>query len=303
MRVATHTMNTMLRTQALTVQGSYTNALIQQGTGLKSATLSGLDGAAGTVISLQGDLKASANLATRASAARSQVEVAYGAVANIADVVEKARVAITAAISGSVTDTSTLAASAQGWLEDVASQLNTDMGGLPVFGGTSAGGNPVDLEAAGYTPVSTPSTADTGYYQGSGAARVLMVDGSDGLTYGVQADDEGFEKTLRALAELASMTTSPPDTETLQAAYDLLGEGLTRLGKVQENLSDQAQTLDGLIDSQTEFQLYAESALESVRSVDVAEATSRAAQLEVVLQASFSALSSLSRLSLAEYLR
>lgn len=56
--------------------------------------------------------------------------------------------------------------------------------------------------------------------------------GGDGLAYGVTAEEEAFETTLRALSMLAGMTTDPPDTAALQEAFDLLDGAATELGPV-----------------------------------------------------------------------
>ncbi|MBB4265502.1 flagellin [Roseospira visakhapatnamensis] len=303
MRVSTSTMQATLLAQAMRVQSDFSTALVQQGSELKSATLSGLNGAAGTAISLESDLKASAHLVSEAENAKALVDTAYGTLADIVDVIETAKVDIAAAINGTITDTGTLQTSADGWLKTVASLFNTDVGGRAVFGGNGATAAPVDLNDPAYDPLSAPALPDGDYYQGAGTDRILMVDGDTGLTYGVRADGDGAEKTLRALSLLAGMTTNPPDTALMQDAYDLLDDAATALATDQEALSGQSKKLSTLIDSQTEFQLYAESALDSITKVDVAAATATVAQHEAVLQASFSALSSLTSISLTDYVR
>ena len=301
MRVCTSTMQATLLSQAMRVQGEYSAALIQQGSSIKNPSLAGLDGKAGLAVSLEADLAASDRLITQAKSASSLVHTAYGAIADILDLIEAAKVDITANITGTVTDTSTLRNSAAGWRESVASLLNTTFGGQTVFGGNGATAAPVDLSDPGYLPVA--GAPDTDYYQGNGTDRVLMVDGNSGVTYGVRADTSGAEKTLRALSLLAGMTTSPPDIAVMRDASTLLDEAVAELAVVQDTLSGQDDTLSALVDNQTEFQLYAESALDSITKVDVAAATATVSQHEAVLQASFSALSSLTSLSLVDYVR
>ena len=75
------------------------------------------------------------------------------------------------------------------------------------------------------------------------------------------------------------------------------------LGRLQEDLSGQSSRLAALADRETGFQLFAESALENAESVDVAEAAAKVSELEVVLEASYSALASITALSLTDYLR
>ena len=303
MRVATSTMNSVLLAQALKVQSDYAQALTQQSSGQKSQSLSGLDGAAGYSISLKSDLQTSEHLVSQAQTAQSMVDASYGAIAGIVDLVETAKADITAAINGSVENTDALKNQAEGWLRDTTDQLNTDMGGLYVFGGAGGSTPPVDLSDPDYDPLADPTVADTGYYQGAGAAATIMVDGSSGLDYGVSADADGFESALRAFSMLADMNTDPPDTALLQEAYALLDDATSDLGHLQEELSNQSASLSTLVDRETEFQLFAESALESVESVDVAEAAAKVSELEVVLEASYSALASIMSVSLTDYVR
>ncbi|MCF8480711.1 MAG: flagellin [Rhodospirillum sp.] len=302
MRVSTSTMTSVLLSQAMKTQAEYNQTITEQASGLKRDSYVGLNGSAGLSVSLSSDLATSEALVTRSETAQTQVETAYGAISSIIDIVQSALVDITGAINGTTDTTDSLQESAQGWMEDVADLLNTDVGDVYVFAGAGGASAPVDLADTDYDPTADTTTADTGYYQGSASTTTIMVDGSIGLEYGITADDPAFEQTLRALSILANMTTDPVDTDALREAYALLDSANGDLGEVQESLSTQSDRLDTVIDQQTEFQLYAESALESVQSVDVAEATAKASEQEVILQASFSALSSFLNLSLMDYL-
>ena len=302
MQVATSTLNATLLSQSLKVQADHGEALTQQASGERSASLAGLDGRAGQTVSLRSDLDASANRVGHAQTAQSMVEVSYQAVSSIADTLAAAQSEIAAALNGAVTDTKGLKSQAEAWLATTESTLNTDFAGTPVFGGAGATGSPVTLGAA-----DDPDTAagETGpaYYQGSPHPRTLMIDGETRLDYGVTADAAGFDATLRGLSLLAGMATTPPDTAVLQEAYALLEDATMDMGRMLEDLSGQADSLTVLIDRETEFQLFAESALESVESVDLAEAAARVSELEVVLEASYAALASLTTISLHDYLR
>ncbi len=302
MRVSTSGMNAVLLAQTMDVQARYNEALAQQSSGLKSSSLSGLDGLAGTMVSLSSDLSASEHLTSQAEAAQSSVEVAYGALGSMVDILTAAQADITAAIDGTTDTTDTLKRAAASWLDDIADLMNTDFAGAYVFAGAGGSTAPVDLNDAAYDPLADPATADSAYYQGSAAGATLMVDGGNGLDYGITADDAAFEQALRGLSMLADMTTDPVDLTALQDAYDLLDDAISGMGAAQETLSTQSDRLSTLIDQQTEFQLFAESALANINEVDVAQATVKASEEEVVLQASYSALSSFLNLSLMDYL-
>ena len=303
MQVATSTMNALILSHSLKVQSEYSQSLIQQSSGLKSTSLSGLNGSAGYSVSLKSDLKMSEHLVDQAQTAQSTVDASYGAISGVVDLIEAAKTDIAAAMNGTVETTDGLKTNAEGWLRDTVDLLNTDIGGMYVFGGAGGGTPPVDIHDPAYDPLAAPGTADTGYYQGSSGTRTIMVDGSQGLTYGVNADAGGFEATLRAFSMLSGMTTDPPHTALLQEAYALLDGAVSDLGRMQEDLSGQSESLTALIDRETGFQLFVDSALESVDNVDLAEAAAKASEIEVVLEASYAALASIVSVSLVDYLR
>ena len=294
MRVSTAGMNNQMISQALRVQSSYAEALEQQSSGVKSASLSGLDGQAGATAGLTADITRSEHLSTQAESATGQLEVAYSAVGSIVDLVEDMLADVSAAI-GSTDDGTTLQATAQSALENIVSLLNTQYANSYVFSGGTTTTQPVDIDDAGYV-----AGTNTEYYQGGSNSRTVMLDGGASISYGVSADAEAFADALEALQTLAN--TSDPDTATLQSAFDLLTSSVTGLGVIQENLSNQTDTLNAVIDSQTDFQLYAGEMLDSLTTVDVATASATAAQREVLLEASFAALSSLKSVSVLNYL-
>lgn len=295
MRISTAGMNNQMISQALRVQASYTEALQQQSSGLKSASLSGLDGNAGAAAGLTADIARSEKLSGIADAAASELEIAYSAVDSITEQVNGMLTDIAAAISGSADDTtlSTLQSSASDAFTDIVALLNTQYADTYVFSGGATATQPVDA--------SLYDAADpTAYYQGSDSLRSVMLDGGASIAFGVTADAEAFSDTLEALNLLVS--TSPLDTATMQQAYDLLSGAVSDLGTMMERLSAQTGKLDAVIDAQTDFQLYAGEMLDSLTTVDVATASAEASQREVLLEASFATLSSLKSISVLDYL-
>ena len=253
MRVATSTLNAVLLAQSLKVQAEYGQALTQQASGGKSASLSGLGGAAGQTVSLTSDLELSARLVSRAETAQAMIETGYQSLAGIGDLITTALTSVSSALNGTDAALQSVATAAAGWLADTATALNTDYAGSYVFGGAGADTAPVDLDAAGYDPTADADAADTGYYQGNGAAWSLMIDGDTRLDYGVRADAEPLEATLRAFALLAAMDTDTADTDLLTQAFTLLDDAAAELGVMMEELSAQTDSLAALADRVTDF--------------------------------------------------
>ncbi len=294
MRISTAGMNNQMIGQAMRVQSSYAEALEQQSSGLKSPKLSGLDGQAGAAVGLTADIERSEHLSTQAESATAQLEIAYAAVGNIGDLVSGVLVDLASAMGGG-SDATSVATSAKDALTNIVTLLNSQYAGSYVFSGGATATKPVDIADPTYDPAT-----NTDYYQGGSNLRTLMLDGGASVSYGVNADDDAFATAMQALSSLAN--TSPLDDATMQSAFELLTSNVTALGKVQEQLSAQTNTINSVIDSQTDFQLYAGEMLTSLTSVDVAAASADAAQRQVLLEASFSALSSLKSVSVLNYL-
>ena len=102
---------------------------------------------------------------------------------------------------------------------------------------------------------------------------------------------------------LAAMDTDTADTDLLTQAFTLLDDAAAELGVMMEELSAQTDSLAALADRETEFQLFAESALESLETMDLAEAAAKVAELETVLEASYAALATVTSVSLLDHLR
>lgn len=302
MRVSTATINQALRSNAMELQGEYNKALLQQSSGMVSQSLSGLNGGADTKINLDNQYARSKELVSDAEQAQLDIETAYATLSSITDLLSDAKTMVASTLSGVSNDASTLVASAASWMEDIADLLNTDLGGRYVFAGSGGSRPAVDLTAADYDPLADATQADGDYYVGKDASAAILVNEGETLEYGVTAADPAFEKALRAFAMLADMEAGAADEATIQAAYALLEEAETGIAQLQEKLSAQASRVEGFIADETSYQGILETALENLQSVDVAEAAARVSEYETLLQASYSALASVTGLSLTDYL-
>jgi flagellar hook-associated protein 3 FlgL len=102
-----------------------------------------------------------------ATQTNSKVQVMYSAVNSVSDLVTQFRTLLTGASSASSTDAASVTESAKNMLEQMASLLNTQYNGGYLFGGSATATAPVDISSATYAAASSPSTADTSYYQGN----------------------------------------------------------------------------------------------------------------------------------------
>jgi flagellar hook-associated protein 3 FlgL len=182
----------------------------------------------------------------------------------------------------------------------MSSLLNTQYDGSYLFGGARTDAAPVDVSSAAYAAATSPSTADTSYYQGDSAIASVRVSDSQTVAYGVTADNTAFEQVMRAMNLVAN--NSPLSTNTLNEALGLATSSVDALGVVQTRISNASASIEKASASQTEYQSYAQTLGSSLTGVDVAAVTASLATYQAQLTASYSAIAKVQSLSLASYL-
>lgn len=299
-RIATFANTTLMVQASLNLQAKLSDQQAQEASGLKTTSFSGLQGDAGKVLDLQGQMGRLKAESDTASSAASDVQSAYSAVSSITDLTSTVRTRLSAALSGTNTTGAALTAEdAKGWLQTLQSALNTEVGGRYVFAGQAVDRAPVDFTAAGYDPTSAPGTADTGYFQGSSTARRLTTTTGTTIGVSVSADASGFEKLARALSMIAS---APTDQSQLSAAYDLASSALTDLSTTQAALSNQAASLDALTSDNTVKITTLKNLAGDLTGADLSTAAVLVTQYQTQLEALYGAIGKLSSVSILKYL-
>jgi flagellar hook-associated protein 3 FlgL len=257
------------------------------------------------LLSFQGEVANAERWSGNASLASDRVQAMYSAVGNMIDLANTLKSSIATAMSGTTSDTTaaSLQQTAQDALSDLAGAMNVQLDGRYLFSGSATNAAPVDL--SGYPATTPPSagTVDTSYYQGDGQLAAISVSAENKITYGVTGDTGGFEAVLRAAAIAASAAASDPiDTDALSDAYDLVGTAISKLGTLQEGLSNTANRLTAAKASQDSYSDYLQSMVSDIKNVDAAAVMTRVTELQTQLEASYSAVSGILKLRLTDYL-
>jgi flagellar hook-associated protein 3 FlgL len=301
MRVATFAINDQMIASALRTQSTMANQQIQEASGLISSDFGGLGSSAQQVLNLQVSVTRAQSYIDAATQTNSKILVMYSAVNSVSDLVTQFRTLLTSASSASSTDAASVTESAKNMLEQMASLLNTQYNGGYLFGGSATKTAPVDISSATYAAASSPSTADTSYYQGDSQLRAVRVSDNQTVSYGVTADNTAFEQILRAMNLVAS--NSPLSTDTLNEALDLAVGSIDKLGVVQTRISNASASIERASAYQTEYQSYAQTLGSDLTSVDVAAVTAKLSTYQAQLTASYAAIAKVQSLNLASYLR
>ena len=91
-------------------------------------------------------------------------------------------------------------------------------------------------------------------------------------------------------------------TDSLQASLTTSNQAVSDLGNLQQSISNTSNTLSNAQQTQTSFVTYLQNSLSGVKDVDTAQAAAQVQQFQTQLQASFLAVSTLTKLSLASFL-
>lgn len=300
-RVATFVQSNYLMNADMAVQAKLADVQSQESSGFKSETFSGISGDAVQALNIQSQVSRLTADNANANTAVNYLQTAYSTVGDISSLATTIKSQLATMLSGtaSATDASSRQQQAANWLNDLAAMLNTTSGGSYVFSGQATDVAPVNLSASAYNPTASPTTPDTGYYQG--ATTGLTFVSSDGRTVGLgaTADDPAFETLLRAV-ELIS--ANPTSNTSLQQAYDLVGQSISGLGVMQESLSARTNSLNDMVSANTSKIDTLNKINTDLTGADLSQAAVLVSQYQTQIEAIYSTIAKLSTMSLTKYL-
>ncbi len=219
------------------------------------------------------------------------------------EIATRLRTLLVQANSGGQASVMDLNGEANALLQQVAALLNVNQDGRYLFAGSKTDVAPVDLNAAGFNPPATASTADTLYYQGDTQKLSVRSGDNMSLTYGITADDPAIEQLIRALHLAATTTTSPvPDDARLTEGLRIADLVVQDLPPLISRIGSARATLEVATRAHTESILYAEETIGKLENVDVTEAITVISGDQITLEASFAALAQIRNVSLLQYL-
>jgi len=297
-RVSTFGLGQTMLTSSLSLQSRLAKAELQNASGLKASTYTALGAAdSSRLVTVEDTVSRTKAWSSNAQTVLDRVEVMYSTVGSIADKMTSLRTTLSAAMSdtSSVTDYASLGSTL---LDDLSGLMNTQVDGRSLFGGGRTDTKPVDVSKL----TSPPTGVDTSYYQGDSNQASIQVSTDQTITYGVTADNSGFEKALRAANLLKGLTTNPVDSTKVSAAYSLATEALDDLLTTQGNISLSSSRLEAAKTRQDNAVTMLNDRASALKSVDVAEVSVHISELQNTLEASYSALGKITSLSLVKYL-
>lgn len=299
-RISTYGQLNSTLANVMRLQTELAEATTQSSSSLKSETYQGLGSDSQRVLDLEGQITRSQQYVQQGEIVLSRIETMYDAVTNMVDMLGNYQSLLSTAISGNMAEDAGLNNQTQSYLDTFTDLVNTRLSGRYLFAGDRTGTAPVDL--SGYAAQSYPSAANTDYYQGDSTVASFKASDDKTITYGVTANQEAFEKAIRALSLGVNASEDPADEDAMAEALDLVNEALDGLLATQTKLSAAATDLDWEMDVQMEAQVRLEAFISEIKEVDVAEAVTRMETLQTQLEASYAAISRINEMNLFDYL-
>ena len=186
--------------------------------------------------------------------------------------------------------------------------LNVKMNGRFLFSGTKTDTVPVNagdladaptFDADGVTTTAEPSF----FYQGDDNQVKARIDEGVTLEYGVKANNEGFEKLIRAIRLVKSTDLSDANVlGKFQHALNLLNESADNIAAVELNTGVRFQQLASTTQSLKDTKSILDGVVDEIERADTFEAVSILNQVQTQLEASYATAVRVSSLSLTKFL-
>ena len=227
------------------------------------------------------------------------------------------RISLLGARNGDAANVVSLPTLAQGLLDQIVDLLNVRDESRFLFSGGNIRDRAVDLNNGTYTPPTVPpfpSAANLDYYGGDSVVQQARIDENFVVNYGVRANESSIEKIIRSFDSISEITFSSPASTAQVAAIDaavtLLTEALDvdpsgqkTIGTLYAEVELNRALLNDIKTKHENFTAFAERSIIDIEQIDTAEAITRLNIEQVTLEASFTVIARIQRLTLATFLR
>ena len=283
-------------------QQRITNEQSQVSSGIKSLNYAGIALDSNRLVTLQTTHARVDQYVADNNLVSNRLQTMEGSVSQMFDVATNLKTLLVNALNDNNASALALSQQADTQLQQVASLLNVKLGGRYLFAGSRTDTQPVDLTQlpASYT-IPTAAGDSLSYYQGDDFIFSAQADDALTVSYGVTADQGGFEKLIRALDIVKK--SPPSDRAALQHALDVVDQALKEIPDIRTKIGSAQSLLDQINKRHSDLQLYTEKSIGDIQNIDAAEVMTKLQSDSTSLQASYMAINTLSQLNLLNYLR
>ena len=195
-------------------------------------------------------------------------------------------------------------------MDQAAGFLNVKMNGRFLFAGTKTDTKPVILSptelasAPTFNADNTTTTEPSFYYKGDDNQVKARIDEGVTLEYGVKANDEGFEKLIRAIRLVKSTNLTDANViAKFQHALDLLNQAEDKIAATELKTGIRFAQLDTTNKNLNDTKSILEGVVDEIERADTFEAVAVLNQVQSQLEASYTTAVRVSSLSLTKFLQ
>jgi flagellar hook-associated protein 3 FlgL len=299
-RISTYALHQSTLRDASKIQASLGRLQTQLSSGLKSQDFEGIASQAEQFLSLENRIARSNTFLDNNKLVKTRIESTGGALDQIIDIANDLKNLIALrrnATSGAETG---FELQVEGKWKALTEQLNITLEGRYLFSGDST--NLPAVDGDNFPILLQNGVPDDSYYQGSRQDVTLQADENTTMTYNVRADHEAFQKLFAGLAMAKQGNQNNSDAD-LQAAFDLVQQGLQGTIAVQATVNANKVELDQINLRQQSLQLYWKGVKEEIVNTDLVAVSTQVAIDQGILQASFQAFARINSLRLSDFLQ
>ena len=298
-RIGTRTgFESLMGLNQQTLQRTY-NLQIQISSGLKSQNYSGISDVSGRLVNFEGANARLNQYLDDITVTRNRLQSAETQVDSIRDMANQFRNDLLNALNAENDQFQPTAEIAKQFMDQMESLLNVKDGDQYIFSGSRSDVAPVNLKAFS-TPIDV-NTSNTEYYQGDDYEAFSRVGEGRTVTYGTTANDPTFEKLIRAMRNVFN---NPNDNGKLRDSLALVEEVAQKdIPAMISGIGVKVAQMDRIQDIHEQNILILTNTISEMKDTNIIDASAKVSQENNILQASFLALSKISSISLANYLR
>lgn len=298
-RIGTRTgFESLMGLNQQTLQRTY-NLQIQISSGLKSQNYSGISDVSGRLVNFEGAKTRLDQYLDDITVTRNRLSLAETQVDSIRDMANQFRNDLLNALNAENDQFQPTAEIAKQFMDQMESLLNVKDGDQYIFSGSRSDVAPVNLKAFS-TPIDV-NTSNTEYYQGDDYEAFSRVGEGRTVTYGTTANDPTFEKLIRAMRNVFN---NPNDNDALRDSLALVQEVAQKdIPAMISGIGVKVAQMDRIQNIHEQNILILTNTISEMKDTNIIDASAKVSQENNILQASFLALSKISSISLANYLR
>ncbi len=279
-----------------TVQKELFNLQDQISSGFKSRNFEGIATQTEHFTALEGKIKRASQYEENLALGVSRLKTMDIAMQDALEIMDDLEDLIVLARNPSTRETIEFEGQVNSLKEQLASTLNQSFKGYYLFGGTRT-----DVEPVITDPIpegTTPGALSNAYYQGAAENNVLRADERIEIEYDIRADDDAFQRAFAALA-LASRSTND---SSLAQAQEFATAALEDINTLRAELNADIVYAEDVSARHENLRLYWQGVSEEIINTDIVAASSKVAQDQAILQASFQAFATINQLRLSDFL-